>query len=194
MKADDILDAIGDVDEMCVKRAKEKKKSYRTIWIVVGSIAACAALCCLPFLMIAMHGAGAAAPKGNPGNGETAVAYKDVRIYYVDGNEIKETQEYLPLSAEEIFAVWREKNGIGDEVTFGGVKIENNGNTIEYKSNGADVTRHEIGDYFVYNITISKRMEEYYDKIDSELLLDTLKKTMTGYFDIQYDEYHLLLE
>lgn len=193
MKSDDILDAIGNVDDACVKKAKEKKKSHKAIWITIGSLAACAVLRYLPFIFIAMHGAGAAMD-GSPSNGEIAVAYKDVRLYYVDENEIKQTERYLPLSAEEIFAAWREKNDIGDEVAFFGTEIDSNGKTVEYESDGEAVVRHEIGDYFVYTLTISKRIEDYYDRVDPELLLESLKKTMTGYSAIQYDEYHLILE
>lgn len=31
MKLDDLLDAIGNVDDVCVKRAKEKKKTHRAL-------------------------------------------------------------------------------------------------------------------------------------------------------------------
>lgn len=44
MKLDDLLDAIGNVDDVCVKRAKEKKKTHRALWAVVGTLAAC--ICC----------------------------------------------------------------------------------------------------------------------------------------------------
>ena len=44
MKADDLLDAIGNVDDVWVKRAKEKKKIHRALWAVVGTLAAC--ICC----------------------------------------------------------------------------------------------------------------------------------------------------
>ena len=50
------------------------------------------------------------------------------------------------------------------------------------------------GDHFVFNITISKNIENYYDKIDPELLLEALKQTMTGYIRLEFDEYHLFLE
>ena len=40
MKADDLLDAIGEVDDVWVKRAKEKKKTHRALW-AVGTLAAC---------------------------------------------------------------------------------------------------------------------------------------------------------
>lgn len=37
----DILDAIGAVDDILVKKAKEKQKSHKAVWTAVGIIAAC---------------------------------------------------------------------------------------------------------------------------------------------------------
>lgn len=193
MKTNDILDAIGNVDESCVKKAKEKTKSHKKIWITIGSLAACVVFVfCLPFIFIALQGANSAAPEGQ--DDEMAVVVEKVWIYYVDGGEINRTRRQLPLSAEQVFNAWREENGIGDEVAFVKVKIDSNSKTTESEFDGAGVVKHEIGNYFVYNITISKRIEEYYHLIDPELLLESLKRTMTGYSEIEYNEYNLILE
>lgn len=194
MKSSEILDAIGKVDDECVKKAREKKKSNKRIWITVGSLAACMVLLFMaPFIYIAFQGANSAAPEGAGGQ-DLAVESEYVWIYYVDGDEINRTSQYLPLSAEQIFYAWREQNNIGDEVAFIKVKIDSNSKTTESEFNGEGVVRHEIGDYFIFNITISKRIEEYYHLIDSELLLESLKQTMTGYSELEYDEYNLILE
>lgn len=194
MKSSDILDAIGKVDDECVRKAKEKKKSNKRVWITVGSLAACMVLLFMaPFIYIAFQGANSAAPEGAGGQ-DLAVESEYVWIYYVDGDEINRTSQYLPLSAEQIFYAWREQNNIGDEVAFIKVKIDSNSKTTESEFEGEGVVKHEIGDYFVYNITISKRIEEYYHLFDSELLLESLKQTMTGYSELEYDEYNLILE
>lgn len=194
MKPHDIFDAIGNVDETCVMKAKEKKKSHKKLWITASSIAACLALIiCLPIIFISMNNIGSdknntAGPNDN--NGEIAMEQDDVWIYYVDGDEINREMQYLPMDPEDIFNAWKEKNGIGDDVEFIRVKIDSNGKTTE--KNG--VVEHQIGNYFVCNLTISKSIENYYDTIDKELLLDSLKQTMTGYSNIEYDEYNLILE
>lgn len=194
MKSSDILDAIGKVDDECVRNAKEKKKSNKRIWITVGSLAACMVLIFMaPFIYIAFQGANSAEPEGAGGQ-DLAVESEYVWIYYVDGDEISRTSQYLPLSAEQIFYAWREQNNIGDEVAFIKVKIDSNSKTTESEFEGEGVVKNENGDYFVYNITISKRIEEYYHLIDSELLLESLKQTMTGYSELEYDEYNLILE
>lgn len=108
MKPDDILDAIGNIDDVCVKKAKAKKKSHKAVWITIGSIVACLALVvCMPYVLFFLKGA----YDSNPGNAgeEMAVGWDYVRIYYVDGDEIKQQKEWLRLSAEDIFNVWKEK-------------------------------------------------------------------------------------
>ena len=44
MKPEDILDAIGNVDDICIKKAKEKNKSRKNFWISAGVLAACLTL------------------------------------------------------------------------------------------------------------------------------------------------------
>ncbi len=41
MNSMDILDAIGAIDDILIKRAKEKQKSHHAIWTAVGTLAAC---------------------------------------------------------------------------------------------------------------------------------------------------------
>lgn len=195
MKPDDILDAIGNVDDACVERAKKKSRSTKSVWITVGSLAACLVLVlCIPMIIIPSQGGESAAPNADGEGNEMAIHWDDVWIYYVNGDEICRQREYLPVSPKEIFDVWKEKNSIGDDVEFIEVRIDSNSKTTDSKFNGDDVVMYEIGDYFVYNITVTKTIENYYDTINSELLLKSLKQTMIGYSDIQYDEYNLVLE
>lgn len=51
MRPENILDAIGNVDDTCIKNAKEKNKSRKNYWISVGTMAACFALVVIiPFI------------------------------------------------------------------------------------------------------------------------------------------------
>ncbi len=59
MKPENILDAIGNVDDTCIKNAKEKKKSRKNFWVSIGAMAACLALVVvIPFISQKMHGIG----------------------------------------------------------------------------------------------------------------------------------------
>lgn len=88
----------------------------------------------------------------------------------------------------------KKKNGLGDDVELIRVIIDSNSKTAVSEFDGEGVVNHEVGNYHIYNLTITKSIENYYDTIDRELLLESLKRTMTGYSGIEYDEYHLILE
>lgn len=203
MKPYDILDAIGDVDEVYVMKAKEKRKSHKKLLITVSSLAACVIfLLIIPVVINSGNMNNTVSEPvycSNPAivvasNPEIDIAYENVWIYYVDGNEINREQEYLQLSPNEIFNVWKEKNGIGEEVELIKVNIDSNGKTTVSENDSSGVAMKEIGDYFIFNITISKNIENYYDQVERELLLESLKQTMTGYSIIEYDEYNLILQ
>lgn len=199
MRPDDILDAIGNVDDECVKKAREKKKNHKAFWITLGSAAACLIIA---LIIPALSRFGVSENSTSNITNDTAVEetydmaiVEDyVDIYYVSDGEINHSKKHLPLSAKDVFNAWKEQNGIGDDVKFIDVSIEDNGKTTESEVAGQTVIKHETGDYFIYNLTISKSIEDYYDTVNSELLLESLKKTMTGYQKLEYQEYNLILE
>lgn len=44
------------------------------------------------------------------------------------------------------------------------------------------------------SITVSENLQAYYGAIDQELLLDSLKQTMAGYSNLEYDKWNLYYE
>ena len=89
-----------------------------------------------------------------------------------------------------MFASWKEKNGIGEDVLLLDFEIQSNA-TVNIKDGMAE---HVLGDYHCLYLTVSKNLETYYETVDSELLLESLEQTMTGYSGLTYQEYHLILE
>ncbi len=189
MKVDEILDAIGMVDEECVKRTKEKEKPRRRGWIVSGAVVACLLIAVLVPTMQSFFRHGGTGPTENSLN-EVTVEWKNIWIYYVDGVDIERIEEYLPCDPQEIFSIWKQKNGIGEEVQLLRVMIDSNGTTTEKDS----VVEHQVGDYFILNLTVSSNLETYYEQVNPDKLLESLKRTMTDYSFIECNEYHLALE
>ncbi len=193
MRSIDILSAVGEVDDEYVTKAKAKKASRKKLWIALGSsAAACLALVLAVPIMFAMRGANAPAPgTAAPPEIDTAAEYGDVRIFYVTDGKTRNKTQSMYYKPEEVFAAWREANGLGDEVEFVKCEIKYNGKTTKMPS--GETFDHEA-DYFTLNLTISKNIENYYDRIDSELLLPSLKDTMIGFFaNIEHDDDHLTL-
>lgn len=124
----------------------------------------------------------------------TAVVEDYVTVYYSAENGIESEEIFLPHTPEDLFSAWKAKNGIGDEVKLIKTEIKDNSTTESSEIGGSQVITHTVGDYFILNITVSKTIENYYSAYGEDLLKESLKKTMTGYTDIRYDEYYLYLE
>ncbi len=124
----------------------------------------------------------------------TAIEEDNVAVYYVTENGIESEEIFLPCTPKEVFSAWKTKNGIGDEVELIKTEIKDNSVTESSEENGSQVIHHTVGDYFILNITVSKNLENYYSSHGEELLCESLKKTMTGYNSIEFDEYYLYLE
>lgn len=218
MRSIDILNAVGEVDDEYVTKAKARKTSRKRLWIALGSsAAACLALVLAVPIMFAMRGANVPASGTAEPHGETAspieyidekhqntdneltLVYDNAKIFYVADGKICSKTQSMELSAENAFIAWREANGIGDEVEFVKCEIKDNSTDRTVTMGGETFIEHTVGDYFILNLTISKSIENYYDRIDSELLLDSLEQTMRHFkedcfnVDLEYDEYHLIL-
>ena len=114
-------------------------------------------------------------------------------IYYVANGKTEQKTIATYASPENLFDIWKAENKIGDEVRFISAKLSDNGTTDISEYSGVEVTTHKVGDHTVYTLTITKNLEQYYDSIGKELLLDSLKKTMIGMCDPKPDEYKLIL-
>ena len=190
MKSIDLLEAIGEIDEKLIENPNKKKKIKKSLIISLAAAVACIALILTSYFPF---------EKGNEGgfavsSGEAAVlASDDINIYYIENGEIKSEIKHLECDPETVFSVWKEKNKISDEVKLISSKIESNGVASSYEVSGQNVATYTIGDYFIYNLTVSKNLENYYGE-NKELLLDSLEKTMVGYSYISFDEFNLILE
>lgn len=196
MKSIDLLEAIGEIDEKLLETANKKKKSKKAIIISFAAAVACVALIFtsyFPFEKDPKDDFAVSSGEVNSGGEAAVLASDDISIYYVENGEIKSETKHLECAPETIFNVWKSKNNISDEVKLISSKIESNGTTSSYEVAGQKVMAYTIGDYFVYNITVSKNLENYYGE-NKELLLEALKKTMTGYSYMSFDEVNLILE
>ena len=124
---------------------------------------------------------------------EKALEEMPFEIYYVANGKMKQKTIVTDASPENLFNIWKKENEIGDEVRFISVKLSDNGTTEISEYSGVDVATHKVGDQTVYTLTITKNLEQYYDSIEKELLLNSLEKTMTGMCDPKPEKYQLIL-
>ena len=124
---------------------------------------------------------------------EKALEQMPFDIYYVANGKIKQKTIVTDASPENLFDIWKKENKIGDEVRFISAKLSDYGTTEISEYSGVEVAAYKVGDHTVYTLTITKNLEQYYDSIEKQLLLDSLEKTMTGMCNPTPDEYQLIL-
>lgn len=128
-------------------------------------------------------------------NGEDVyILDKNVWIYYVDGSNIRRERVSLPCTAENIFITWKYLNDIGDDVVLISYQINSNGIGDSSSFEGEDVDNYKQGNYRVLNITISKNIENYIEGKNYNNLITSLKRSMTEYSNLEFDEVNVAFE
>ena len=67
-----------------------------------------------------------------------------------------------------------------------------NGTTDESEYEGQGVATYHVGDHFIYNLTITKNIENYYSMTNKNLLLNSMERTMYQSSEIKIDEFNLI--
>ena len=128
-------------------------------------------------------------------NGEDAyILDENVWIYYVDGSNIRRERVNLPCTAENVFITWKYLNDIGDDVVLISYQINSNGIEDSSSFEGEDVDNYKQGNYRVLNITISKNIEKYIEGKNYNDLITSLKRSMTEYSNLEFDEVNVAFE
>ena len=189
------VDAVSYLDVDLLKKHLEKKerlrinpsrKRKRNIIRWTAAVAACVCMLCGTNMIIQyipvryeleyIYG-------GSNGVNEF-VLDKNVWIYYVDHSSMKRERVTLPCNAENVFITWKHLNHIGDEVHLLEYELISNTyeSSIDYEGEG--VANNAPGNYFILNITVSSELRTY---ANYDALVSSLKKTMTGYLNIDID-------
>lgn len=201
----DLLDAIGDVDNAFIAEAEKqeavkKRRLWRkkSTWIAAGSAAACLVLALtLPVLTGWLtSGDKEEIMSGNAVWEDATLDIgwierepQDIGIYYLSGGEIVRKTVHMCDTPGERFDAWKEANGIGGDVPFVKVYIWNNGKSGE----SGGMAWYEAADTFIYQLTVSGALRNYYGG-NGDALLESLEKTMTEDDDMDYDGFALYLQ
>lgn len=111
MKEKRLLNELGNVNDEFVEQAKPKvKNSRKRLYAIIGSVAATAAV----FVTVFATGNGllknadndfnnSSSAITNESTNETALAYSNINIYYLNGSSTERTTKYLPCDPKVIF-------------------------------------------------------------------------------------------
>ena len=213
MKADELSGYIGEIDDELIINAKKSRPKYKNILLVIGSMAACITIAGAGIFVFmnrkpqiyngytekgtdtsSVVTGGAVSEKLHTEESvETAPEYITSDIYFIrDGKTEFKSIEHK-ATPQDLFYLWKNMNFIGDDVQFISVKIESDASVTESEVDGQGVATYHIGRHYVYNLTITKDIENYYSVCDRNLLLETLKKTMLDTVEMRIDDYNLIL-
>ena len=85
-------------------------------------------------------------------------------------------------------------NDIGDDVVLISYQINSNGIGDSSSFEGEDVDNYKQGNYRVLNITISKNIENYIEGKNYNNLITSLKRSMTEYSNLEFDDVNVAFE
>lgn len=128
-------------------------------------------------------------------NGEEIyIPNENIWIYYVKGDRLRKERVTLPRTAENVFLAWKYRNDIGDDITFVSCNIRSNGTESSSTFDGQNISSYEQGDYFQMIITLSGNLESYANGEKYDLLLESLKQSMTKHSNIDFDKITFVFE
>ena len=197
MKEKRLLNELGNVNDDFIEQAKPKTKNNRKkLYAAISAAAATAAV----FVAVFAVGNGllknadndfsnSSSAITNESTNETALAYRNIDIYYLNGTSTEKASKYLACDPKVIFSEWKKFNNIGDDVRFIKCFINSNGKEEINES----TVGYIIGDKATLELTISVDIKKYYEKYGEEPLLSSLEKTFTEYSDFCTD-YKLIIE
>ena len=180
MTADDILDAIGDIDPMYLEEAK-RKPNFRRLGICVGTIAACLALL---FVFQGMY-----YHQYLLNYDYAPEAYEEFFVYYLEGQTIKMEKVGVFGGDMEMFDVWKTKNGIGKEVTLQKLSLISVDSKPGAESGSAtDKNQSRC----ILRVTVSASIAAYFETENGEALSECLKETIASYWNVETDDVELV--
>ncbi len=125
---------------------------------------------------------------------ELVIENGPVWIHYVTAEgKTERVKVELPYAPQNIFAVWREKNGLGEDVKLISTRVNSNGVEETYEFEGEGVVSYRPGDRFSLTVTV-EGLEPYLTDENRSALLEALKQTMSGYQGREFEAVEVVLE
>jgi len=130
---------------------------------------------------------------------DTAVDFPTVTVqtyvWYVSDKKLASASVEAEPDADNVFAAWKDKNGIGPEVELISLNVTDNAKTETVEFMGELMVQHTAATEWYMTVTVSRNLEKYFDTLDKELLCSSLEKTMVGFADKRnLASYQLVLE
>lgn len=203
MKNTELLDYLGEIDDDLIVNAMKKPKPLKKMLAAFGTLAACVVLAVVVTTTLnrspafenstsSFYTTGGASEQPSVEISEGGCEPLQAQLCYVrDGVLLSENRE-LP-DEQAVFEAWKQLNGIGDEVRLIGTRLEGDGTESRTDISGVGVADYHTPKHHRYFITVSRNLESYL-QTNRELLLTSLKQTMTSICLVEPDQVILKFE
>lgn len=191
MKPIDIFSSLTDIDEEYIADASSKHDKKHKLMLSAGVTAALVAVA-LPLLLISTGNNGlknnviVSSTETDRGNSsqEASMIYEiyeetqtDCYIYYVKDHKLQKKEITVSIADDgfynEVYSVWRELNGIPEEVRLLGVTDETQGS----ESTGNGDANYTISKPSL-RVRVTRNLKDFCNESNEQLLLSSLKKTI----------------
>jgi len=174
MKADDLLDAIGELDELYLEPLEEKPKRRKIVWSGIGSLAACLLL----FLFLPNGLLNRMAMQNEADY--VSKEYTSLWVYYAEDGSLSSFRYEIHGGDAEMFAAWKNKNGIGADVLLKDIELWE-----------AAPSNSETG--YLLRVTLTASFSQYLEADADGLLRESLKRTVASYAGVMILDMELIL-
>lgn len=125
---------------------------------------------------------------------EMFIPDSNIWVYYVDNGKVERERVKLPSSPQNVFLTWKHLNNIGDEVSLIKCEVVSDGVESVLTYDGKTVYEYSGNSVFVLNIIVSENLSDYIDESNRELVVDSLKKSITNCSNLKFESVNLILQ
>ena len=125
---------------------------------------------------------------------EIFIPDSNIWIYYVDNSKIERKRVKLPSSPQNVFLTWKHLNNIGEVVSLIKCEVISDGVESVLTYDGKTVYEYGGNSVLVLNIIVSENLNDYIDESNRELVVDSLKKSITNCSNLKFKSVNLILQ
>ena len=123
---------------------------------------------------------------------------KDVVIIYKTASAALISAEKIAAKAkaeaQNVFLTWKHLNNIGEVVSLIKCEVISDGVESVLTYDGKTVYEYGGNSVLVLNIIVSENLNDYIDESNRELVVDSLKKSITNCSNLKFESVNLILQ
>lgn len=177
MTDEDILEAIGELDDDLIFKAEARRPAAYYVKRSLGIGAACAAIFAaiviiVPIVFFTFFFRASSSDPSYTGTGaETEIGKENLTVYFVKNGKLLQGEVFIERTPEAVFDEWRSLCGISRDVSLEECSF------VEKEIEGGQVVS-------LMQLTLSEPLADQAEGADGEMLRESLEQTMRKIFGV----------